>query len=110
MGEMHRLKAQCSLKKNGKEEELMKLQQEIEDSKKLLGEEELVIFDLNEEINSLKVKRNEIMKEVENSEMIVRQKYSRMLEALENYNKKLKDDLNQINAVKSKMLGGPGAL
>merc|ERR1711915_429405 len=110
MGGNARLKAQWNLKKNGKEEELSTLQHEIEEAKKLMGEEELVILDLNEEIGVLKEKRDKILQEVRASDVVVRQKYSRMLEALQNYNERLKEEFDAINATKLKILGGPGAL
>ena len=69
-----------------------------------------MILDLNEEISALKEKRDKILQEIRASDVVVRQKYSRMLEALQNYNEKSKEEFDAINAAKLKILGGPGAL
>jgi len=108
--EFQRLNIQWNLKKTGKEEEIRMLREEFEESKKMLGEEELVIVDLREQINEAKFAKNSIYEEIESDALIIRQKYSKLLEALEKYNRKLREDMKRIASAGNKIKGGPGAL
>jgi len=108
--EFQRLTLQWNLKKNGKEEEVRMLQEQVDGAKKMLGEEELVIVDLREQIHEAKTVKDAILLEIESDTIVVRQKYSKLREALEKYNRKLREDMKRIEGARIKVQGAPGAL
>lgn len=108
--EGNKMKVQWNRKKKGKEEEILSGSQELDHAKKHLGQEELAVVELSNQIRNLDLRREVEMEEQTREAVLVRAQYSTLLEGIEKFNFKLREDLDRVEKAKEKLNFGPPAL
>ena len=98
-----KMKIQWSRRKKGKEEDLLVESSELKDVKALVGEEQLVGIELMNSLRHFEKLCDEEQAESVKEAACVRAQYSRLLETIEKFNVKLKQDYKKIESVHDKL-------
>lgn len=107
--ELNKAKLQWGRRKKGKEEELEEGRRVRQESRQLLGEEQLAAMDLANQVRDLSVREEEERVMMGQEAAVIRGHYATLLESLQKFNEKMSSEFQVLEAAREKM-ATPSAL
>ena len=103
-------KNQWARRRQGKQEDLERAVQELEVAKSSANEDQIKVIELGEKVRDLELQAQEEGEMMMVQDAQVRSQYTRILEALDEFNKKKSENLAKLSDAKQKLGGCAGAL
>lgn len=107
---LSKAKNQWARRRQGKQEDLERAVQDLEVAKSSANEDQLRIIELGEKVRDLELGAQEESEMMMAQDTQVRSQYTRILEALDEFNKKKSANLAKLSDAKQKLDGSAGAL
>ena len=103
-------KSQWARRRQGKQEDLERAVQELEEAKSSANKDQLRVIELGGKVRDLELQAQEESDTMMIQETQVRSQYTRILEALDEFNKKKSANLAKLSDAKQRLVGSAGAL
>ena len=103
-------KNQWARRRQGKQEDLDRAVEELEEAKSSANEDQLRVIELGDKVRDLELQTQEESEIMMAQDTQVRSQYTRILEALEEFNKKKSANLAKLSDAKQRLGGSAGAL
>lgn len=103
-------KSQWARRRQGKQEDLDRAVQELEEAKSSANKDQLRVIELGGKVRDLELQAQEESDTMMIQETQVRSQYTRILEALDEFNKKKSANLAKLSDAKQRLVGSAGAL
>ena len=107
---LSKAKNQWARRRQGKQEDLDRAVQELEVAKSSANEDQLRVIELGEKVRDLELQAQEESEMMMAQDTQVRSQYTRILEALDEFNKKKAANLAKLSDAKQKLDGSAAAL
>ena len=107
---LSKAKNQWARRRQGKQEDLDRAVQELEVAKSSANEDQLRVIELGEKVRDLELQAQEESEMMMTQDTQVRSQYTRILEALDEFNKKKAANLAKLSDAKQKLDGSAAAL
>ena len=107
---LSKAKNQWARRRQGKQEDLDRAVQELEVAKSSANEDQLRVIELGEKVRDLELQAQEESEMMMAEDTQVRSQYTRILEALDEFNKKKAANLAKLSDAKQKVDGSAAAL
>ena len=107
---LSKAKNQWARRRQGKQEDLDRAVQELEVAKSSANEDQLRVIELGEKVRDLELQAQEESEMMMGQDTQVRSQYTRILEALDEFNKKKAANLAKLSDAKQKLDGSAAAL
>ena len=107
---LSKAKNQWARRRQGKQEDLDRAVQELEVAKSSANEDQLRVIELGEKVRDLELQAQEESEMMMAEDTQVRSQYTRILEALDEFNKKKATNLAKLSDAKQKVDGSAAAL
>ena len=103
---MNKIKNKWSRRCQGKQEELDRAEAELEEAKSHFNDEQLREIEFTEKIGEIQLECEEVKDTMRMEANQVRSQYTRILEAIEKFNKKMSSNMSKLNEYKDKLSNG----
>ena len=103
---LNKIKNQWSRRCQGKQEDLERAETELEEVKSCFNDEQLREIEVTEKIREIQLACEDESDNMRMEANQVRSQYTKILEAIEKFNKKMASNMSKLNEVKDKLSNG----
>ena len=103
---LNKIKNQWSRRCQGKQEDLERAETELEEAKSCFNDEQLREIEFTEKIREIQLACEDESDNMRMEANQVRSQYTKILEAIEKFNKKMAFNMSKLNEVKDKLSNG----